>query len=73
MEDFWPGQRSQDAEYMYFPNGAVFVISTKILESQKTFYTERDLIGFEMSWLESLDIDDWEDYELAQVIARALG
>ena len=71
--DFEAGQRSQDAEYLFFPNGSIYVISTDSLEDRKTFFPETGLVGFEMSKLESTDIDDERDYTFARTIAEAMG
>lgn len=59
--------RSQDLSDLYCPTGAIWIAKDKSLEISKSFYGT----GFIMepiNWKNALDIDDYEDLELAEMI-----
>ncbi len=58
-------RRSQDLESLYCPSGAVWVADLKSLVTKKSFYTG-DHTFFEVPLRSALDIDDYEDLEMAK-------
>ena len=48
-------------------NGSIYISKTKSLMENKTFHTEKATF-FEMSLLESIDIDTIEDFKMAELI-----
>lgn len=54
-----------NAQMLYLPNGAIYIVSLQILREQKEFLTP-NAIGFIMPFEVSVDIDTIEDFELAQ-------
>ena len=73
FKDFEVGSRSQDSEYLYSPNGALYLTSIDLMLSQKTFFPTRGLTGFEMERQASVDIDSLEDLEIAAALAQFNG
>lgn len=59
--------RRQDTAPLYTPNGAIYLSETERFLATMDFYSG-DTIGYEMSRIDSLDIDDPEDLELARAI-----
>lgn len=59
--------RRQDTAPLYTPNGAIYLSETERFLATMDFHSE-DTIGYEMSRIDSLDIDDPEDLELARAI-----
>jgi CMP-N,N'-diacetyllegionaminic acid synthase len=57
------GNRQNKKEY-FFPNGAIFILSTKKI-NQNGYYFNRT-IPYEMKYFESLDIDHKEDLDLVK-------
>ncbi|WP_417195749.1 cytidylyltransferase domain-containing protein [Bizionia sp.] len=57
-------KRSQDLEDLYCPTGAIWIAKTKSLLESKTFYGENYQF-FSMNWISAIDIDDYEDLEMA--------
>lgn len=61
--------RRQDLHSVYVLNGAVYFCSTKmIIETEKLI--EKNTLSYEMSKLNSLDIDDNLDFELAEFLIK---
>lgn len=59
--------RRQDAQPVFSPNGAIYMCeSSAFLRADSLFLP--DTIGFKMDRLDSLDIDDLADFELASAI-----
>lgn len=67
---FEAGSRTQDAEYYFSPNGALYLISVEGLVSGKTFFPDAGCFGYEMTKLESIDIDDIEDFKLVTALIQ---
>ncbi|WP_404343655.1 cytidylyltransferase domain-containing protein [Vreelandella venusta] len=61
------GKRSQDYRKEYRLNGAVYVARTDFLVDKRSLFTER-LYASVMSQERSLDIDDYWDYKLAEIL-----
>ena len=58
--------RSQDLEELYCPTGAVWICKKEHLEKYKSFYGEHNY--FEINWKSAVDIDNWEDVEMAKAV-----
>lgn len=56
----------------YSPNGAIFIAKPKAYLEQRHFFGARAL-SYKMNRLDSVDIDDRIDYELAKVLMRERG
>ncbi len=59
--------RSQDLATLYALTGALWWAKTAVLRKEKTFHTSTRT-GFELSWRHALDIDDDEDWRMAEVL-----
>lgn len=60
-------KRSQDLDDLYCPTGAIWISDIELLKKSKTFYSE----GYGhniISWTSALDIDDYDDFEMARAI-----
>lgn len=62
-------KRSQDLEHLYCPTGAIWIAGRDALLEAGTFYGP-DHRYFPMDWVGAVDIDDMEDYRMAQALAR---
>lgn len=59
--------RRQDAPSLVQPNGATYLVRVDALQDAGSF-TPAGTIGFRMSKIDSLDIDDAEDFALAEAV-----
>ena len=59
----------QDEENLYFPNGAIYIFKTLIIENSVGYY-DQDSCAFIMDRTKSIDIDTEEDFRLAEVLGR---
>jgi pseudaminic acid cytidylyltransferase len=59
--------RSQDLATIYALTGALWWAKTDVLRKEKTFHTSTRT-GFELSWQHALDIDDEDDWKMAEVL-----
>jgi pseudaminic acid cytidylyltransferase len=59
--------RSQDLATLYALTGALWWAKTDVLRKEKTFHTATRT-GFELSWQHALDIDDDDDWQMAEVL-----
>ncbi len=59
--------RSQDLDTLYALTGALWWAKTDVLRREKTFHTS-SRTGFELSWQHALDIDDEDDWKMAEVL-----
>jgi pseudaminic acid cytidylyltransferase len=59
--------RSQDLPTLYALTGALWWAKADILRKEKTFHTI-NRTGFELSWQHALDIDDEDDWKMAEVL-----
>ncbi len=57
--------RSQDLENLYCPTGAIWIANTNKLIEQKTFYG-KEYKFFPIPWQRAIDIDDYEDLNIAK-------
>jgi len=60
-------QRSQDLPNLYCPSGAVWIALVEDLKKYNTFYSP-DHIFFPLNWISALDIDDYDDLEMAKIL-----
>lgn len=63
------GARRQDLAPLYTPNGAIYLVRTSALRERRSFFPEgcRALV---MDAISSLDIDDEDDWAIAEAVAR---
>lgn len=59
--------RSQDLPKLYSPTGAIWIADRDALFEANTFYGP-DHRMWEISWKHAIDIDSWEDLQMANVI-----
>lgn len=64
-------KRSQDLDELYCPTGAVWIAKVNKLIEQGSFYGEGHRF-FEMNWKYAVDIDDFSDFEFAEIMAKKL-
>ena len=64
------GQRSQDISKTLCPNGNLWVSEKNVLLDQRTFYSDGYEL-FEYPFLESVDIDTYEDLEICKKLLSA--
>lgn len=72
LEPLFPSalkSRSQDLADLYCPTGAIWWAKTASLREHKTFYAPKHT-GFELSWQNALDIDDEDDWLMAEVLLK---
>jgi N-acylneuraminate cytidylyltransferase len=62
--------RSQDLPPLFCPTGAIWWITAATLRVEKTFHTYR-CTGWEIPWHEAVDIDDEEDWHMAELLMEA--
>ncbi len=67
FEDEMRNRRSQDQPPLYCPTGAIWIANADKLVESKNFYGE-DYRFFPMSWQSALDIDNYDDLEMAQAV-----
>jgi len=61
-------KRSQDLPSLFCPSGALWIANTIALKKHQTFYID-GFNFFELSWMNAMDIDDSEDFKMAQAIS----
>jgi len=64
-------RRSQDFEAAYRLNGSIYVISVEKLRECKTVYLKENIFAFPMSRYDSVDIDEMEDFYMAEALLNA--
>ena len=65
-------QRSQDLPKLYCPTGAIWISTVKALLTHRTFYSP-DHTFEPISLKSAMDIDDYEDLEIANALVVASG
>ncbi len=60
-------KRSQDLETLFCPTGAIWIAKIKNLLNEKTFYGN-DFKLYPIPWKSAVDIDNYEDLEMAKAI-----
>jgi len=66
-------KRSQDLPTYYHLNGAIYICKTDKLLEQKSFFVKDDIFAYMMDRKNSIDIDEKEDFELAQIQLNNMG
>ena len=64
-------KRSQDLPDLYSPTGAIWIAKVEDLKRDKTFYGKGHIF-WEMDWKRAVDIDNYEDLQLAEILNRSL-
>jgi len=64
-------KRSQDLLDLFSPTGAIWIAKIEDLKRDKTFYG-KDHIFWEMDWKKAVDIDNYEDLDLATALKTLL-
>lgn len=65
-------QRSQDLSELYCPTGAIWLANVDAIKNSQTFYGD-DYRFTPISWVDALDIDDYDDLAMAKALAMNLG
>ena len=60
--------RSQDLPKFFQVNGALYICRTKQLLHKKSFFLKNDIFAYRMSRRDSIDIDEYLDLKLAELI-----
>ena len=63
-------KRSQDLNKIYKPNGAIFIFNLKKLKYKNQFDISKGFQIYEMDRLSSIDIDDYYDFNLVDLILK---
>lgn len=64
------GSRSQDQTTLFCPTGAIWIAKTKNLFEAETFYG-KDYAFFPVNWIKAIDIDEYEDLEMADFFIKS--
>lgn len=60
-------QRSQDLPELVCPSGAIWWAKSNSLRQHKSFHSN-DRTGFELPWHRAIDIDDYDDWKMTEVL-----
>ncbi len=60
-------ERSQDLATLFCPTGAIWWATCDALREEKTFHAP-DRKGFELNWKNAVDIDDHDDWTMAEFL-----
>lgn len=60
----------QEMKDYYYPNGSIYILKLSFLMAHRTYYN--NAVGFIMKQTESIDIDDIEDFKLAQLLLEQI-
>jgi len=71
FDDNLRNMRSQDQSKLFCPTGAIWISNVDALKNNNTFYSN-DYRFYPISWLEAIDIDDYEDFKLAKAAFHIL-
>lgn len=61
--------KRQDAQPIFSPNGAIYMCDVAAFRAADSFFLA-DTVGFEMNHIDSLDIDDPTDFDLASAVVE---
>lgn len=64
-------KRSQDLPDLYCPTGAIWIARVEDLKRDKTFYGKGHIF-WELDWKRAVDIDNYEDLQLAEVLGKTM-
>ncbi|WP_226937407.1 cytidylyltransferase domain-containing protein [Pseudogemmobacter faecipullorum] len=62
-------RRSQDLDRLYCPTGAIWIADAAALLEARTFYGPGHVLC-PMHWQAAVDIDDYNDFDMAEVLAE---
>ena len=62
-------KRSQDLPDLYSPTGAIWIAKIEDLKRDKTFYGKNHIF-WEIDWKRAVDIDNYEDLQLAEILGK---
>lgn len=62
-------KRSQDLPDLYSPTGAIWIAKIEDLKRDKTFYGKNHIF-WEIDWKRAVDIDNYEDIQLAEILVK---
>ena len=62
--------RSNELPVSYTVNGAIYIVRMDVFLRERTFFSEKNIIGFEMSRESSVDIDVQIDFEFAEYLLK---
>lgn len=65
-EEFSSGNRQGNIVH-YVPNGAIYILDYELLKTKFTYYSN-NTIGYEMCQVDSVDIDNIDDFEYAKYL-----
>lgn len=68
----YPFANRQDLPDLYMPNGAIYIIKTKLYLKYGQLFSPRTL-PYEMSWEQSIDIDNPADLKTAEELLKKAG
>lgn len=74
LSPFFPnyiGKKSQEMPEAYRANGAITILNVEEFKYRRSYYVQ-PLIGYEMPWERSIDIDTEDDWKIAEIILKAL-
>ena len=71
FDDDLRNKRSQDQSKLFCPTGAIWISNVYELKKNKTFYGNNYRF-YPISWLEAVDIDDYDDFKLAEAAFHIL-
>jgi CMP-N,N'-diacetyllegionaminic acid synthase len=66
------GIRRQEIEPLFYLDGSLYASTVESLRKQRSFYHE-DTLAYEVSKWKALEIDDNDDFEMVEAIARYKG
>lgn len=69
--DGWQNKKSQLYPEVVCPTGAIYWSTPELLENEDTLYID-GIEGFQIPWHRGIDIDTFEDFELASCIYHAI-
>jgi CMP-N-acetylneuraminic acid synthetase len=61
----------QNIQQRWVPNGGAYVVRKSFLKQNKSLIDKNALLIHEMSKIQSLDIDEEEDFEICQAIVNS--
>lgn len=63
--------RSQDLPDLFSPTGAIWIAKIEDFKREDTFYGKNHIF-WEINWKKAVDIDNYEDMELARILKKTL-
>jgi N-acylneuraminate cytidylyltransferase len=60
--------RSQDLPKLFCPTGAMWIAQSSVIKESRTFHVPERTF-FEMPWESAVDIDDIDDFKMAEAVS----